>query len=200
MAILGNGLTDGQVSEEAPPSPVVTCSVPDEVEEKGHQQVFPACAVTRAQTVVGNNKVVTKEMKTAPNVQFPLPSFPFSLSCADLIQEQQVDPALLEQLQQVRPVEETESAAHGYFLEEGMLVMKWFLQGDKFVGDAIFQIVVPTKLRDGILRTAHNMVAVHLGLKKTYDRIFRYFYWRKLKRDNSVFIKTCHTCQLMGKP
>ena len=63
-----------------------------------------------------------------------------------------------------------------------------------------FQIVVPTKLRDGVLSTAHDMVAGHLGVKKTYDKIFRYFYWPCLKNDISAYIKTCHTCQLTGKP
>lgn len=54
----------------------------------------------------------------------------------------------------MRPVEEMESVAHNCFLEEGMLVRKWLPQGDKFVGDARFQIVVPTKLRDGILSSS----------------------------------------------
>lgn len=36
--------------------------------------------------------------------------------------------------------------AHGYFLENGMLVRKWLPQGDGFVGDARFQIVVPARL------------------------------------------------------
>ncbi len=100
----------------------------------------------------------------------------------------------------MRPVEEMESVAHGYFLEEGMLLRKWLPQGDTFVGDATFQIVVPFKLREGILRTAHDMVAGHLGVKKTYDKIFRYFYWPRMKKDISACIKTCHTCQLTGKP
>ncbi|KAK0140284.1 hypothetical protein N1851_022726 [Merluccius polli] len=42
--------------------------------------------------------------------------------------EQQNDPTLIEMFQQVRPVEEMESVAHGYFLEEGMLVRKWLPQ------------------------------------------------------------------------
>ncbi len=31
---------------------------------------------------------------------------------------------------------------------------------------------------------------------KTYDRILRQFYWPRLKKD----IRTCHTCQVTGKP
>ncbi len=37
-------------------------------------------------------------------------------------------------------------------------------------------------------------------LKKTYDRILRHFFGPKLKADVSKYIKTCHNCQLTGKP
>lgn len=40
----------------------------------------------------------------------------------------------------------------------------------------------------------------HAGIKKTYDRILCYFYWPCIKKDVASFIKTCHTCQLTGKP
>lgn len=35
-------------------------------------------------------------------------------------------------------------------------------------------------------------------LKK--HKIFQYFYWPRLKKDISAYIKTCHTCQLTWKP
>ncbi len=48
--ILGNELTGGQIWADSGPSPVITCSPSvDEVEEKDYSQIFPACAVTRAQ-------------------------------------------------------------------------------------------------------------------------------------------------------
>ncbi len=34
----------------------------------------------------------------------------------------------------------------------------------------------------------------------TYDRILRQFYWPSLKKDILSFIRTCHTCQVTGKP
>lgn len=171
-----------------------------EIEDKVDPQIFPACAVTRAQACLNKNEVEVKKEEKVPLIAvLPLPAFPFSVSRSDFIQEQQNDPNLFEVFQQVRPVAEMESVAHGYFLEDGMLVRKWLPQGDGFVGDAKFQIVVPTKLRDGILGTAHEMVVRHLGVKRSYDKIFRYFYWPHLKKDISVYIKTCHTCQLAEK-
>ena len=38
------------------------------------------------------------------------------------------------------------------------------------------------------------------GCKKTYDRLVRSFYWPKMKKDVAKYVKTCHTCQLTGKP
>lgn len=38
------------------------------------------------------------------------------------------------------------------------------------------------------------------GVRKTYDQVLWHFFWQHLKKDVSAYIKTCHTCQLTGKP
>ena len=43
-------------------------------------------------------------------------------------------------------------------------------------------------------------MAGHLGANKTYHKIFAHFYWSKLKRDVAQFCRTCHVCQVVGKP
>ena len=40
----------------------------------------------------------------------------------------------------------------------------------------------------------------HLGVNKTYHNILNHFYWPGLKCDISQFCKSCHTCQMVGKP
>ena len=40
----------------------------------------------------------------------------------------------------------------------------------------------------------------HLGLYKTYYKILNNFFWPNLKDDIREFLKTCHTCQVAGKP
>ncbi|KAJ8038322.1 hypothetical protein HOLleu_15710 [Holothuria leucospilota] len=63
------------------------------------------------------------------------------------------------------------------------------------------QIVVPRTYRREILSIAHEMpFAGHLGVNKTYHRILHHFYWPKLKSDVAKFCKTCHSCQMVGKP
>ena len=76
---------------------------------------------------------------------------------------------------------------------------KWVPHGPDFVGDPIFQIVVPSKFHSVVLQVSHDECG-HMGVRKTYDRILRYFFWPRLKRDVASCIKTCHTCQLTGKP
>ena len=68
-----------------------------------------------------------------------------------------------------------------------------------FVGEPVFQIVVPEVFRDAVLKIAHDESG-HLGIRKTYDRVLRFFFWPRLKRDVAKYVKTCHTCQLTSKP
>ena len=77
---------------------------------------------------------------------------------------------------------------------------KWVPSGDCFVGEAIYQTVVPGKFRELVLGVSHGDVAGHLGVRKTYERILRHFLWPRLRGDVSAFIKTCDTCQRVGKP
>ncbi|XP_042559700.1 uncharacterized protein LOC116219171 [Clupea harengus] len=39
-----------------------------------------------------------------------------------------------------------------------------------------------------------------MGIRKTYDRVARRFFWPGLKGDISRYIRECHTCQMTGKP
>ena len=43
-------------------------------------------------------------------------------------------------------------------------------------------------------------LAGHLGVTKTCDRILAHFFWPGLRSDVAEFCKTCHSCQLVGKP
>ena len=63
------------------------------------------------------------------------------------------------------------------------------------------QIVVPKSYHHEILSIAHESpMSGHLGINKTYHKIINNFYWPGLKSDVSKYCKTCHTCQMVGKP
>ena len=63
------------------------------------------------------------------------------------------------------------------------------------------QIVVPKSYRPEILSMAHDTpLAGHLGVNKTYLKILKHFYWPNMKSDVAQFCRSCHTCQMVGKP
>ena len=62
-------------------------------------------------------------------------------------------------------------------------------------------IVVPRAYRPEILNLAHETpMSGHLGVNKTYHKILNHFFWPGLKSDVSQHCKSCHTCQMAGKP
>ena len=62
------------------------------------------------------------------------------------------------------------------------------------------QIVVPMSVRSRILELAHDGPGGHLGLYKTFYKIFDKFYWPNLRKSVKSFVQTCHICQMVGKP
>ena len=63
------------------------------------------------------------------------------------------------------------------------------------------QVVVPKQLRGEVLWLAHEgPLAGHLGINKTQQRILQHFYWPSLRTDVVTFCKSCHACQMTGKP
>jgi hypothetical protein len=99
---------------------------------------------------------------------------PLSVPRSDIIKEQRVDPTLEELRYQIVPVEQLGGVAHGYFLQEDVLMRKWVMV--VVLWEAISQVVVPVKLRELVLTTSHNDVAGHMGVRKTYNRILRHFF------------------------
>ena len=43
-------------------------------------------------------------------------------------------------------------------------------------------------------------MAGHLGIKKTYCKVLNHYYWPGAHRDVKSFIRSCHICQMVGKP
>ena len=63
------------------------------------------------------------------------------------------------------------------------------------------QVVVPKEYRAEIMSLAHEgLFAGHLGRTKTYERVAADFYWPGMYKDVEEYIRTCHVCQVAGKP
>jgi hypothetical protein len=191
--VLGNDLAKGWVWGGVPP-PVVTSgptisTVPDS-SEKEFPEVFTACVVTRSMSGTGPEKGI-KESGRFKNAVSQLPDLPLALSKSELIIAQQEDPELKGLFSEVKPTDEMESLACGYFLLDDTLVRKWLPHDDCSVDDPVLQVVVPAKFREVILETVHGEVAGHMGVRKNCNRLLRYFFWSRLKKEVTRFIKTC---------
>ena len=65
----------------------------------------------------------------------------------------------------------------------------------------VHQIVVPKIYHREVISIAHDSpMAGHLGVRKTHDRILSHFWWPTLRKDVSEYCRSCHTCQVVGKP
>ena len=131
------------------------------------------------------------------------PSSKVCMSRGQLMVEQKHDLSLASCFDTVVPADEVEKMSTGYFLKDGVLVRKWIPPHLSAQDDwgVVTQIIVPKTHRYEILKLAHdNPLAGHLGVNKTYDRVLRCFFWPGLKRDVQQYCKTCHFCQISGKP
>ena len=126
-----------------------------------------------------------------------------TLSKSQLIQEQQTDPEISKLIFRALPENEISQVPMCYYIKNGILMRKW-RPYDVPADDewAVYhQIVVPKAYRHEILSIAHESpMSGHLGINKTYHKIINHFYWPGLKSDVSKYCKTCHTCQMVGKP
>ena len=126
-----------------------------------------------------------------------------TLSKSQLIQEQQTDPEISKLFFRALPEDEILQIPICYYIKNGILMRKW-RPFDVPADDewAVYhQIVVPKSYRHEILSIAHESpMSGHLGINKTYHKIINHFYWPGLKSDVSKYCKTCHTCQMVGKP
>ena len=122
---------------------------------------------------------------------------------SQLIQEQQTDPEISKLIFRALPENEISQVPICYYIKNGILMRKW-RPYDVPADDewAVYhQIVVPKSYRHEILSIAHESpMSGHLGINKTYHKIINHFYWPGLKSDVSKYCKTCHTCQMVGKP
>ncbi len=90
-----------------------------------------------------------------------------------------------------------------YFIQNRVLMRKWRppdVSADEEWGFR-YQIIVPKSYQLEILSLAHDTpLSGHLGINKTLRKITTHFYWPDIQKDVAEFCKTCHTCQMAGKP
>ena len=179
--------------------------------------MYPACAVTRS--ISSRNSASHEQEKPHPVIEDVNLENTFFASLNDdhksqetetttssqmkLIEEQKKDQELSTLRETALTADEADKEAVCYYVKDDILFRKWrpLDASPDEEWRFVHQIVVPTVYRKDILHMAHDSpLSGHLGIKKTYSRIIQYFYWPKLKRDVTEYCRSCHTCQVVGKP
>ena len=223
--LLGNDLASGKDIL----SPIVSdtneiCTSSDDKNE----HLYPACVVTRAmakeqvssdndETEVGNvnlgdtffgslNTSLTDWGKTGDTPQvkvFTKDKEKATLTRQQLIEEQKTDPETRSLIEKAVKFEEINEESECLYLKDGLLMRKWRPPEARVNEEwrVVHQIVVPKRYRQDILSLAHDApLAGHLGISKTYSKILNHFFWPKLKKDVMEYCRSCHVCQMVGKP
>lgn len=73
----------------------------------------------------------------------------------------------------------------GYPFEHGRL---------KFEGKLV--VGLDLKLKRKFLYEFHcSLIGGHFGIKGTFERFSKYFFWATLRQDVTIFMRECDTCQ-----
>ena len=145
-----------------------------------------------------SNKSTRGAVFAGPKVQS------FKLSSKEKLSfEQRKDPTLSSLFSKVVPESEIDNHQICYYVRDGVLMRRW--RPPDVNADADWavkhQVVLPVAYRAEALTLAHDQpMAGHLGVTKTYQRLLNEFFWPGIKRDTAVHCKSCHTCQMVGKP
>ena len=122
---------------------------------------------------------------------------------SDLIKNQHADKELHTMFQRSVSADEAKFESECYYTNNGVLIRKWRPPQvpDEYDWAEYHQIVVPQSYRHEILSMAHDIpLAGHLGVNKTRNKVSKHFYWPNMKGDVVKFCRSCHTCQVVGKP
>lgn len=224
--LLGNDLAGGNVMPQ-PRMLDVPLKHEDNCHESS--LLFPSCVVTRAQAKLQDNadeslhlEELFDEYKGQPckenrDPQTATKSQMYTETTGDkagsatdqmlnkrqLVLEQEKDPSLQSLYFRAVTEYEAKDQASCYYVKDKVMMRKWrppTVPADE-EWNTKYQIVTPQRYRSEILRLAHDSpMAGHLGIRKTADRVLKHFYWPGIRRDITHHCKTCHTCQMVGKP
>lgn len=161
--------------------------------------LFPLCAVTRAQSKLASSRSDKPISKVPPYVHEDLLNR--TLTKEELIKAQNSDPSLAA-LRHVAVEGKDLDTLPVFYYQDGVL-MRAYRHSSLSKLDSwseTHQVVIPTSVRSSLLKLAHDGYSGHLGNRKTYHKLLAHFYWPGIKRDVTDYVKTCHICQLVGKP
>ena len=129
--------------------------------------------------------------------------YPIACDKSSLIEEQNSDITLKSCMEEAVALDDIKEHDICYYMNDGLLMRKYRPPEAKLDEDwrVAHQIVLPIKYHGEVLKLAHDLpMSGHLGISKTRDRILAHFYWPKIRKSVAEYCKTCHICQVVGKP
>ena len=210
--LLGNDLAGDKVSV----TPVLVDAPAEQAETEALEDefpgIFPACVVTRSQARGAKRDLDESEKATDTGVLLaetffsdldPDTDTKSVLSRAALIEEQKTDPEVRRLRQTAMSEIEANDVPEGFYIRDDVLMRKWRNPRSPASDDwaVVHQVVLPLSFRPEVLRLAHEApMAGHVGIRRTRSRIMAHFWWPRLYKDTTQFCRTCHVCQVVGKP
>ncbi|KAJ8027088.1 hypothetical protein HOLleu_32126 [Holothuria leucospilota] len=116
----------------------------------------------------------------------------------EMVKAQQSDDTLskLWKLAETGVVKEYTKGSKTRFITVKGLLYREYIKSLASTSDQINQMVLPTQFREKVLEIGHEgIMAGHLGVKKTLDRIQTNFYWPGIEGDVRRFCASCDVCQ-----
>lgn len=211
--ILGNDLAGNKVF--CLPEVIDVPDVHEDALQEEFPNVFNTCVVTRAQAqklkdivdlsktfLCADSSAETEEKVDSVEVKMcALSSFDLPFGKNTLIEAQGADQTLCPCVAAAVELSVLPEYPVAYFFDDGVLMRKWSPRHVTDDWGTVFQVVVPKPFREQVLSVAHDHeLAGHVGVRKTYDSLLKHFFWPSIKSDVSKFCKSCHACQLSGKP
>ncbi|XP_076043861.1 uncharacterized protein LOC143026954 [Oratosquilla oratoria] len=220
--ILGNDLAGGKMGRD--PSPILQLKPEGSLDltklEKAMPQLFSLCAVTRSMSATHPPPASPGPVKENTDAQpddvvdiaslFTHNDSVLVSSSADksisgrqaLIAAQREDEELAPLLEEAGDGEEEARPTSTFYLREGVLCRRWLpptYPKEDLTWASVEQVMVPTAYRKALLEVAHDgRFAGHLGVRKTFERLSRAFFWPGIRKDVSQHCKLCHVCQMAG--
>ena len=221
--LLGNDLAGVKVF----PDPIVVHQPEMKLDDVEKNDIFPQCAVTRAMSkklnaCTGNDfsgledtfltnveesplhvDIIDDEESSGVVSDPPRNCENDPLTHEKLVREQKCDPVTKKLAERALTPDEAEQLPICYYMNNGVLMRKYrppnVAANEEW--QVVHQIVVPRVYQNEVLSIAHDSpLSGHLGVAKTRDKIWNHFWWPTLKKDVSRYCKTCHVCQMTGKP
>ncbi|XP_058610941.1 uncharacterized protein LOC131526610 [Onychostoma macrolepis] len=208
--ILGNDLAGGKVMPllEVFDNPVLS-DQPDEL-LRSYPETFPVCAVTRAQSRKMDAEDLAETFMAPVFISDVLPhdeskivenspvlrtlNVKLRVTRDGVIAAQKEDESLRKCFDAVVPLEKIQERKTAYFVENGLLMRKWCSDSaDDAEWNSVYQIVIPSCYRPQVLSLAHDHdLSGHLGIKKTYHRVLKHFFWPRVKLMSHVLPHLLH--------